>query len=230
MAAERNPGRDGGDGGGGGVHDLPTGGYQRPGLEGGRAYDPGERGGPRGTGDEFGMPDGSVEQIAEALDEDAILDRVDRDHGARGDRSEDDRVREEVRARLADDPHVDAAAVEVAVSGGEVTLSGEVESRSARRRAEDIAAAVQGVSYVQNDLRARNPFYNDADRAGPVETITGHGAAALPTGAGGDAGTTSETGPTSATTGTGAAEGGDPLLGSEEVRGKRYAKAPVDGL
>jgi hypothetical protein len=225
MAAERNPGRDGG-----GVHDLPTGGYQRPGEEGGRAYDPGERNASRRAGDEErGMPDGSVEEMAVGFDEDGILDRVDRDHGAAGDRGADERVAEEVRARLAEDPHLAAAAIAVAASGGEVTLSGDVESRSERLRAGEIAQGVDGVSYVQNDIRARNPFYNDADRAAPVETVTGHGAAALPTGAGGDASATSDAGPSDATTGTGAAEGGDPLLGAEEIRGKRYAKAPADG-
>jgi hypothetical protein len=224
MAAERNPGRDGG------VHDLPTGGYQRPGEEGSRAYDPGERNAARRAGDEErGMPDGSVEEIAVGFDEDRILDRVDRDHGSRGDQGADERIRGEVRARLADDPHVDAGEIEVAVSGGEVRLSGAVESRSERLRAEEIAQAVGGVSYVQNDIRARNPFYNDADRASPAETVAGHGAAALPTGAGSDASTTSAAGPSEATVGTGASEGGDLLLGSEEVGGKRYAKAPVDG-
>ena len=43
------------------------------------------------------------------------------------------------------------------VSGGEVTLTGTVDSRDARRRAEDIAEAVSGVSYVMNNLRVRQP-------------------------------------------------------------------------
>jgi osmotically-inducible protein OsmY len=41
------------------------------------------------------------------------------------------------------------------VSKSEVTLIGNVESREARRRAEDIAEAVSGVSYVMNNLRVR---------------------------------------------------------------------------
>ena len=45
--------------------------------------------------------------------------------------------------------------VEVTVSGAEVTLSGTVDSRQARRRAEDIVEQVSGVSYVQNNIRVR---------------------------------------------------------------------------
>jgi hypothetical protein len=43
----------------------------------------------------------------------------------------------------------------VSVSGGEVTLSGTVESRFAKRHAEDLADAVSGVTHVQNNLRVR---------------------------------------------------------------------------
>ena len=64
-------------------------------------------------------------------------------------------VQEDVNDRLADDPYVDASEIEVTVSSGEVTLSGSVDSRQARRRAEDIAEQVSGVSYVQNNLRVR---------------------------------------------------------------------------
>ena len=39
------------------------------------------------------------------------------------------------------------------VSQGEVTLTGTVETRSAKRRAEDIAEDVSGVKNVENRLR-----------------------------------------------------------------------------
>jgi hypothetical protein len=44
----------------------------------------------------------------------------------------------------------------VEVSGREVTLSGQVDSRMAKRRAEDIAESVSGVTHVQNNLRVRS--------------------------------------------------------------------------
>ncbi len=49
--------------------------------------------------------------------------------------------------------NLDASGIEVEVSGNEVTLSGTVDSKEAKRRAEDIADSVSGVSHVQNNLR-----------------------------------------------------------------------------
>ena len=43
----------------------------------------------------------------------------------------------------------------VRVAAGEVTLDGGVESRHAKRLAEDIAESVIGVTNVQNNLRVR---------------------------------------------------------------------------
>jgi len=48
---------------------------------------------------------------------------------------------------------VDASNIEVTVSNGEVTLTGTVDSRAAKRRAEDRAESVSGVCNVQNNLR-----------------------------------------------------------------------------
>ena len=42
-----------------------------------------------------------------------------------------------------------------ALQGGEVTLDGRVPTREDKRRAEDIAEAVTGVTHVQNNLRAQ---------------------------------------------------------------------------
>ena len=39
------------------------------------------------------------------------------------------------------------------MSNGEVTLEGTVDSRSTRRRAEDLAERCSGVAHVQNNLR-----------------------------------------------------------------------------
>jgi hypothetical protein len=116
----------------------------------------------------------------------------------------------------------------VRVESGEVTLSGTVDSRVARRRAEDLAEDVRGVGHVQNNLRVQ-PATRAADAAHTMSTwtTTGRGGS-LPSGAGADATATSGSGATGMAAGTGASAGGDPLLGSEEIQGRRYAQAPVD--
>lgn len=85
--------------------------------------------------------------------------RREQDHrgrGPKGYRRSDSRVQEDINDRLCDDPYIDASEIEVAVSNGEVTLTGTVDSRATRRRAEDVAEQVSGVSYVQNNLRVRS--------------------------------------------------------------------------
>jgi len=65
----------------------------------------------------------------------------------------DDRIREDVCERLSQDEYVDASDIDVTVSGGIVTLTGTIEARGPKRRAEDIAESVGGVRDVQNNLR-----------------------------------------------------------------------------
>jgi osmotically-inducible protein OsmY len=76
-----------------------------------------------------------------------------RGRGPKGYIRSDERIREDVCDRLSDDPLVDASEIDVAVAGSEVTLTGTVESREERRRAEDCAEHVSGVVHVQNNLR-----------------------------------------------------------------------------
>src|SRR5581483_8086700 len=73
--------------------------------------------------------------------------------GPRGYTRSDERIREDVCDRLCDDSRVDASDIEVNVSNGEVTLTGRVDSRDAKRFAEDLADDVSGVRNVQNNLR-----------------------------------------------------------------------------
>jgi hypothetical protein len=76
-----------------------------------------------------------------------------RGRGPKGYTRQDDRIREDVCDRLTDDPTIDATDVSVKVADGEVTLSGTVDSRDEKRRAEDTAEFVTGVRNVQNLLR-----------------------------------------------------------------------------
>jgi osmotically-inducible protein OsmY len=82
--------------------------------------------------------------------------RREEDHrgkGPKGYKRSDQRVLEDVNDRLFDDSRVDASDITVAMQDGEVTLSGTVQSKFAKRRAEDCVDAVSGVQHVQNNLR-----------------------------------------------------------------------------
>jgi hypothetical protein len=73
--------------------------------------------------------------------------------GPRGYQRSDERIRDDVNDRLTDDPWIDAGDIDVQVQAGIVTLTGKVESRDDKRRAEDVAEVVSGVRDVSNQLR-----------------------------------------------------------------------------
>lgn len=68
----------------------------------------------------------------------------------------DDRIREDINDRLTDDHALDASDIDVEVNGAEVVLTGTVDSRYAKRRAEDIAESVTGVRNVENRIRVND--------------------------------------------------------------------------
>jgi osmotically-inducible protein OsmY len=73
--------------------------------------------------------------------------------GPRGYKRSDERIREDVNDRLTDDYYLDASDIEVSINDCVVTLTGRVDSRHDKRRAEDIAESVSGVTDVTNQLR-----------------------------------------------------------------------------
>lgn len=73
--------------------------------------------------------------------------------GPRGYRRSDERIREDINDRLTEDRYIDASDIEVSVNDCIVTLTGRVDSRAAKRRTEDIAESVSGVTDVSNQLR-----------------------------------------------------------------------------
>jgi osmotically-inducible protein OsmY len=81
----------------------------------------------------------------------------------RGYRRSDVRISEEVCDAMTDDPVLDPSDVDVRVEDCEVTLSGTVESRAMKRRAEDIAASIRGVVDVHNRLRVGRAGDSDRD-------------------------------------------------------------------
>lgn len=82
-----------------------------------------------------------------------------RGRGPKGYQRSDERISEEVHQRLTDDLWLDATEISCMVSSGEVTLSGTVESREAKHRAERIVEDLSGVKHVQNNLRIQQGSY-----------------------------------------------------------------------
>ncbi|HYH15459.1 MAG TPA: BON domain-containing protein, partial [Flavisolibacter sp.] len=76
-----------------------------------------------------------------------------RGKGPRGYQRSSERIRDDIHDRLHDDPYVDASDIEIEVNQNEVVLKGHVDSREAKRRAEDLVESVSGVRHVENRLR-----------------------------------------------------------------------------
>ncbi len=80
-------------------------------------------------------------------------DRGHRGRGPQGYKRSDERISDDAHERLTEDPWLDASAITLTVVAGEVTLSGSVEDREAKHRAERIVEDISGVVHVQNNLR-----------------------------------------------------------------------------
>lgn len=131
----------------------------------------------RGEGQGRGWWDRASDEVASWFgDEEAerrrrMDDRHERrGRGPKGYRRSDERIKEDVNDRLSDDYYLDASDVEVAVENMEVTLTGTVRRRSDKRRAEDLAESVSGVTNVENRLRVKQSTYGDYSNA---STTTG---------------------------------------------------------
>lgn len=108
--------------------------------------------------DDRNWMDKAGDEVASWFGDDRASQRreIDKGHvgkGPQGYSRSDDRIREDINDRLTDDWFLDASQISVEVAGGEVTLSGTIQSRQDKRRAEDIAEDVSGVRHVQNNLR-----------------------------------------------------------------------------
>lgn len=73
--------------------------------------------------------------------------------GPKGYRRSDDRIQEEINDLLTEHDELDASDIEVKVRNGEATLTGTVETRQAKRLAEDLAEGCRGVRDVMNQIR-----------------------------------------------------------------------------
>lgn len=83
--------------------------------------------------------------------------------GPKGWQRSDERIREEVSEALARHPEVDASDIEVKVQNAEVTLTGSVTEREAKRIAEDVVERVFGVKDVQNQIKVKPEGMTDRD-------------------------------------------------------------------
>lgn len=93
--------------------------------------------------------------------------------GPKGYKRSDERISEDVHQHLTDDHWLDASEIDVAVSGGEVTLSGTVANRDAKHRAERIVEDLPGVHHVQNNLRVRTSTMTGGSRYDAGSTAGG---------------------------------------------------------
>ncbi len=66
--------------------------------------------------------------------------------------TDDDRIYDEVRRKLANDLDVKGAGIDVAVKNGVVTLSGKVHTERGKEKADKLTKKIKGVSSVQNNL------------------------------------------------------------------------------
>ncbi|HET8782016.1 MAG TPA: BON domain-containing protein [Pyrinomonadaceae bacterium] len=195
--------------------------YERPGgYEGRRAYEnrggyegrsgyegryEGRGGYGEGEGEERGWWDRFSDTVASWFgDEEAErrrrAERPYQGRGPKGYRRSDERIKEDINDRLSEG-YLDATEVDVQVSSGEVVLTGTVDSRMDKRRAEYIAENVSGVRNVENRLRAKDRYQTGSTYG--MSEGTSMGTPTPGTSATGAYGTgTSATG-TTGTTGTG---------------------------
>ncbi|WP_395672100.1 BON domain-containing protein [Phenylobacterium sp.] len=134
-------------------------------------------------GQMFGDPNEGVRAVTDGEYERGFMGfgRGHGEHRGKGPKNytrSDDRIREDVHDRLADDSHIDASEIEVQVKDGEVTLSGTVNSRDEKRHAEDIIERVSGVKHVQNNLRIQQ----SGGMSGSTEASRSFGGAGSTTG------------------------------------------------
>ena len=106
--------------------------------------------------DERGFFDKAGDEIASWFGDEDAARRREMDHRGRGPEGytrSDERILEDACDSLTEDWQVDARNIQVTVKEAEITLDGTVDSRDAKRRAEDCVHEISGVKHVQNNLR-----------------------------------------------------------------------------
>jgi hypothetical protein len=86
--------------------------------------------------------------------------------GPKGYRRSPERLREQVCDLLEENGKLDASDIDVKVDVSTVTLSGTVDSRHAKRLAEDLAECITGVTDVNNQLKVQRENERSAESFG----------------------------------------------------------------
>ncbi|NOT76018.1 MAG: BON domain-containing protein [Cyclobacteriaceae bacterium] len=73
--------------------------------------------------------------------------------GPKGYKRTDARIEEDINEELTQDSHIDSSDITVKVVNGEVLLTGTVMDKVSKRRAEDLAESIAGVTNVENLIR-----------------------------------------------------------------------------
>ena len=95
--------------------------------------------------------------------------------GPQGYQRSDARIEEDICEHLTHHGMLDATGIQVRVENGEVTLSGTVESRQAKRLAEDILDSISGVRDIHNQLRVQRDQEQDHQNPFMAQTQMGQG-------------------------------------------------------
>jgi osmotically-inducible protein OsmY len=119
----------------------------------------------------------------------------------------DERIRDDLNERLTDSDEIDASGISVDVNSGVATLTGTVEQRWMKHRAEDLAEACSGVRDVNNQIRVTNASQGSSTMGASTAQGTGRASASTSPGggasglghAGGGGSTSSSTGASSTT-------------------------------
>lgn len=134
-----------------GRDDFPD--YYRSTPPRGRGYDRSDKRSDRG------FMDRASDEVSSWFGDDDAERRREADHRGRGPKGyqrSDTRIEEDINDRLTEDLDIDPSDIEIKVDAGEVTLDGTVDSKRAKRHAEDCCDSVSGVKHVQNNLRVKD--------------------------------------------------------------------------
>lgn len=129
--------------------------------------------------DDRNLWDRTRDKVSSRFDDDDRERRTERvsgpyrGKGPKGYSRSDERILEDVCDRLSDDDALDASDIEVKVQGAEVVLDGRVQTREAKRRAEDLAEDITGVRNVLNNLRV-SPIEGTPTTNAVIAAVAGH--------------------------------------------------------
>lgn len=113
------------------------------------------------TTNERGFFEKAGDEVASWFGDEEAERRRRQDHRGRGPSNyqrSNERLLEDACERLTHDHRLDASNINVTAENNEITLDGTVDSRSAKRRAEDCVHDISGVTHVQNNLRVNDDY------------------------------------------------------------------------